>query len=484
MARRRIGSGIVAVGIVAALTGAVAYTTMGESDVQAIPVVESAPPVDARPTPETELENHRADARVTMAPPAEAPELLAAGLPSLAPTMAAAATPTTTKSQYTVPAVDLPRGALLSQPVSGRKTSRFGNRFHPILRVWKLHTGLDFAAACGTPVGAAAPGKVTKVGWAGGNGMQVRVDHGRIGGYHVVTTYNHLSAVGVRVGQQVTVHQGVGRVGNTGYSTGCHLHFEVVANGWYTNPEQWLNGEIVDVDTSQMTNRPIARPTPRPTPTATPSQSPSPTPSPTVTPTVTESPTPSATPSATVSPSPSPSPTPTNSPRPSCSPAPSADPSADPTTDPTCGAEPTPTCSESPDPGATPAPGATSDPNPCASPDPSASPSPTPTPTGEPSETPSPSPSDGPSGSQSPGPTDGPSGSPSPSPSGSSPSPSGSSPSPSGSSPRPSGSSSIAVSPSGNVGQSPSASVTGTRQVTPTPDATPTVTSESTATAD
>src|SRR5699024_6719614 len=64
VARRRIGSGIVAVGIVAALTGAVAYTTMGESDVQAIPVVESAPPVDARPTPETELENHRGDARV------------------------------------------------------------------------------------------------------------------------------------------------------------------------------------------------------------------------------------------------------------------------------------------------------------------------------------------------------------------------------------------------------------------------------------
>src|SRR5699024_4831538 len=125
-------SGIVAVGIVAALTGAVAYTTMGESDVQAIPVVESAPPVDARPTPETELENHRSDARVMMAPPTETPELLAAGLPSLSPTMVAAATPTTPKSQSTVPAVDLPRGALLSQPVSGRKTSRFGNRFHPI----------------------------------------------------------------------------------------------------------------------------------------------------------------------------------------------------------------------------------------------------------------------------------------------------------------------------------------------------------------
>src|SRR5690606_38280921 len=105
------------------------------------------------------------------------------------------------------------------------------------LRVWKLHSGLDWAAPCGTPVGAAAPGVVTKVGWAGGNGRQVRIDHGVLAGHRVTTTYNHLSAVGVRVGQKVDVHQGVGRVGNTGYSTGCHLHFEVIADGHFTNPE-------------------------------------------------------------------------------------------------------------------------------------------------------------------------------------------------------------------------------------------------------
>ena len=137
---------------------------------------------------------------------------------------------------------------LLSMPVNGRRTSVFGMRYHPILRVWKLHTGLDFAASCGTPVGAAAAGRVVSAGWAGGNGVQVKVDHGMLGGYRVVTTYNHLSAIGVRVGQQVEALDGVGRVGNTGYSTGCHLHFEVIVNGRFTNPEPWLNGQASQVD--------------------------------------------------------------------------------------------------------------------------------------------------------------------------------------------------------------------------------------------
>ncbi len=137
---------------------------------------------------------------------------------------------------------------LLSMPVNGRRTSVFGMRYHPILRIWKLHTGLDFAAPCGTPVGAAAAGRVVSSGWAGGNGVQVKVDHGMIAGYRVVTTYNHLSAIGVRVGQQVDALDGVGRVGNTGYSTGCHLHFEVIVNGRFTDPEPWLNGKPSQVD--------------------------------------------------------------------------------------------------------------------------------------------------------------------------------------------------------------------------------------------
>ena len=127
-------------------------------------------------------------------------------------------------------------GRLLTMPVNGRSTSRFGMRFHPVLRVWKLHTGHDWAAPCGAPVGAAATGVVTRAGWAGGNGIQVRIDHGQIAGRHVVTTYNHLSAIGVRVGQEVVTGQGVGRIGTTGYSTGCHLHLMVWLNGKVVNP--------------------------------------------------------------------------------------------------------------------------------------------------------------------------------------------------------------------------------------------------------
>lgn len=185
-----------------------------------------------------------------------------------------------------VPAVEPGQGTLLAMPVSGRKTSRFGMRFHPIRKVWKLHSGLDLAAPCGTPVGAAAPGTVTRTGWAGGNGIQVKIDHGTLGGRHVVTTYNHLSAIGVRVGQSVQTHQGVGRVGNTGFSTGCHLHFEVIANGKFTDPEPWLNGTAGAVDFADMNSeRPaeagpaVVSSTPPSSPPVVASSNPPPTPS-------------------------------------------------------------------------------------------------------------------------------------------------------------------------------------------------------------
>ena len=132
-------------------------------------------------------------------------------------------------------------GALLSMPIQGRKTSRFGMRFHPVRHIWKLHSGLDLAAPCGTPVGAAAAGTVVRAGWAGGNGTQVKVDHGMLAGHRVITTYNHLSAIGVVVGQKVETHQGVGRVGTTGFSTGCHLHLMVWENGSMVNPmSKWF----------------------------------------------------------------------------------------------------------------------------------------------------------------------------------------------------------------------------------------------------
>lgn len=171
-------------------------------------------------------------------------------------------------SVLTMPrAVTGPTGTLLSRPVDGPITSPFGMRFHPVLHVWKLHTGTDFGVPCGTPVGAAADGVVTFTGWGGGDGIRVVVDHGTLAGHHVETTYNHLSAIGVTVGQKVTVHQGLALSGTTGYSTGCHLHFEVMVDGQFTDPVPWLSGSPVVVDLSKLRTRPVAAPTATPTPT-------------------------------------------------------------------------------------------------------------------------------------------------------------------------------------------------------------------------
>lgn len=235
---------------------------------------------------------------------------------------------------------DLVDGDLFAQPVNGRRTSAFGMRFHPVLRRWKLHTGLDFAAPCGTPIGAAAGGRVVATGWAGGNGVQVKIDHGWIGGYRLVTTYNHLSAIGVRVGQVVEALDGIGRVGNTGYSTGCHLHFEVIANGQFTDPDPWLNGKPSRVDLSSVAFFDVPD-MPSPLPSATPSLSPSPSKSPSPSASASLSPLLSLSPSGSPSPSASPSPSLSWSPSPSLSPSPS--PSVSPSPSPVASPAPSPT---------------------------------------------------------------------------------------------------------------------------------------------
>ena len=143
---------------------------------------------------------------------------------------------------------------LLAMPSNGPITSRFGMRFHPVLKVYKLHTGTDFGSPCGTPVGASAPGTVTFAGWGGGYGIRVVVDHGMIKGHHVQTSYSHLEKLGVHVGQKVETGDGLGLIGNTGYSTGCHLHFEVIVDGQFTDPEPWLNGRAVIVDLSKFSS--------------------------------------------------------------------------------------------------------------------------------------------------------------------------------------------------------------------------------------
>ena len=123
------------------------------------------------------------------------------------------------------------------KPVDGVPSSPFGLRFHPILHVWKLHSGTDLAAPCGTPVRAVKAGQVTMAGGSKGYGNRVVIDHG--GG--LVTTYNHLTSYAAVPGLVVKQGQVIGYVGSTGLSTGCHLHFEVMVNGAFVDPAPYLD---------------------------------------------------------------------------------------------------------------------------------------------------------------------------------------------------------------------------------------------------
>lgn len=128
----------------------------------------------------------------------------------------------------------------LVSPLSGRLTSRFGTRFDPYYHVWQLHAGVDLAAPTGTPILAAAGGRVTRAGWYGGYGNYTCVDHGRADGQRLSTCYGHQSRLLVSPGQRVRAGQVIGRVGSTGASTGPHLHFEVRLGGRPVDPLPWI----------------------------------------------------------------------------------------------------------------------------------------------------------------------------------------------------------------------------------------------------
>lgn len=129
-------------------------------------------------------------------------------------------------------------GGKFAWPAVGitRITSEFGYRIHPILKVKKLHTGMDFGAPTGTKIVAANSGTVIKAGWNNSYGNMVMVDHG--GG--IVTLYAHNSKLVVKTGDVVSKGQLVAYSGSTGMSTGPHLHFEVRVDGQYQNPRNWL----------------------------------------------------------------------------------------------------------------------------------------------------------------------------------------------------------------------------------------------------
>lgn len=134
------------------------------------------------------------------------------------------------------------RPGTLAWPIPGRVSSPFGMRVHPITGVFKLHTGTDLSAACGTPIQAARSGVVIEAGWNSAYGWRTVVSHGAVDGVLLTTTYNHQERLGTTVGARLAAGEVLGTVGSTGYSTGCHLHFEVYVNASLVDPQRWLRG--------------------------------------------------------------------------------------------------------------------------------------------------------------------------------------------------------------------------------------------------
>ena len=124
---------------------------------------------------------------------------------------------------------------LVRKPVNNAiMRSGFGSRRHPILGYVKMHTGVDWATAYGTPIFASGNGVVEVAGWEGGYGKYVKIKHNN--GYE--TAYGHMSAFakGLEVGKRVRQGQVIGFVGSTGQSTGAHVHYEILVNGRFVDP--------------------------------------------------------------------------------------------------------------------------------------------------------------------------------------------------------------------------------------------------------
>ncbi len=121
-------------------------------------------------------------------------------------------------------------------PGASRITSPFGNRLHPIFKVYKMHTGIDIGCASNTTIVASNSGSVIKAAWNNSYGYMMMIDHG--GG--IVTLYAHLNSFLVSQGDVVAKGQAIAKSGSTGNSTGPHLHFEVRVDGKYVDPTQYV----------------------------------------------------------------------------------------------------------------------------------------------------------------------------------------------------------------------------------------------------
>lgn len=161
-------------------------------------------------------------------------------------------------------------------PTAGGVGSPYGQRLHPILHYYRLHDGDDIGGKCGQPVYAAQSGTVIKaaMGYNGGSGNNIRIDHGEINGVNVATGYLHLTDYVVKVGQKVSKGDLVGHVGSTGLSTACHLHFSAYENGHGVDPMRYIgwnpeanrkgNPNTADSETSPEPAAPSSATTPTP----------------------------------------------------------------------------------------------------------------------------------------------------------------------------------------------------------------------------
>lgn len=122
------------------------------------------------------------------------------------------------------------------QPIQGALSSAFGTRRSPFTGEFEFHRGIDIAASLGTPVVAPADGRVSTADYEGSYGKTMVIDHG----YGVVTRFAHLSAFVKRAGESVKRGEAVALVGNTGRSTGPHLHYEVQLNGIPVDPQDYI----------------------------------------------------------------------------------------------------------------------------------------------------------------------------------------------------------------------------------------------------
>src|SRR5690606_22666721 len=224
-----------------ALMGAALATTMAVSaavDGSDEPVASAAPPDRPTGVEQSEPAAERPSEVVGSRTPAESERSTAAAARRNAPSRPpseGAVTGGVVHQTAGQPVREVTAAAAISElqwPVDGRTSSEFGDRGG------RLHAGIDIAADTGTPIRAAADGRVVFAGWKGAYGRTVDIRHP--GG--LKTRYAHQSAIAVSEGEQVRRGQRIGRVGSTGSSTGPHVHFEVRSGGEPQDPREHLAG--------------------------------------------------------------------------------------------------------------------------------------------------------------------------------------------------------------------------------------------------